>query len=315
MKSNLLILCLATLSLATSGLAAPTTDDARQQIVESLKWRYEGSIALEQDVATIKLRDGFRFLDSADASKVLTDLWGNPKHATLGMLFPRENPDSDGVWAVIVEGFEKEGYVKDEDADKLDADKMLQDIQNGQKEANAQRRQQGFSELEIVGWAMPPRYDKLTKKLTWALDIQAIGSERHSVNYYVRILGRRGYLVLNALGGLDQVKEIEAATPQVLAMVEFNDGHRYADFDAKKGDKVATYGLAGLIFGAVGLKVAAKLGLIALFAKKFGFILLFLKKFVVILVALVAAVFSRIKGFFTARKITHPPPAEKPQSD
>ena len=310
MKSTLLILSLAWLGLAATGLAAPKTDEERQQIIESLKWRSEGAIALEQGVATIKLQSGFRYLDGEDASKVLTDLWGNPKHPTLGMLFPPKDPDSDSVWGVIVEGFEKEGYVKDEDSDKLDAAKMLKDIQSGQNEANENRKQQGYSELEIVGWAMPPRYDKDAKKLTWALDIKAVGSAHHSVNYYVRILGRRGYLVLNALGGLDQIKEIEAATPQVLAMVEFNEGHRYADFDAKKGDKVATYGLAGLILGAVGLKVAAKLGFIALFAKKFGFILLFLKKFVVVLVALVAGLFGKIKAFFTGRKANPPNPVD-----
>jgi len=181
---------------------------------------------------------------------------------------------------------------------------MLKEIQDGQKEANEERKQQGYAELEIVGWAMPPRYDKDAKKLTWALDIKRIGSDRHSVNYYVRILGRRGYLVLNALGGLDQVRQIEDATPQVLAMVEFNEGHRYADFDAKKGDKVATYGIAGLILGAVGLKVAAKIGLLALFAKKFGVIILFAKKFAILIAAAVAGLFGKLKSFFTGRKAT-----------
>ncbi len=302
MKTNALQLFLAWLCLATTVTSAPKTPEERQKIVDSLKWISEGTIPLEQDVATIKLQGGFRYLDSTDTSKVLTDLWGNPRQQTLGMLFPPEDPKGDSVWGVIVEGFEKEGYVKDEDADKLDAGKMLKDIQEGQKEANEERKQQGFAELEIVGWAMSPRYDKEAKKLTWALDIKRIGSEQHSVNYYVRILGRRGYLVLNALGGLDQVRQIEDATPQVLSMVEFNEGHRYADFDEKKGDKVATYGIAGLIMGAVGLKVAAKLGLLALFAKKFGVILLFMKKFVILIVAAFAALFGKIKAFFTGRK-------------
>ena len=302
MKSTSLILSLTWLGLAITGFSAPKTDEERQKIVDSLRWRTEGDVPLEQDVATIKLQSGFRYLDSTDASKVLTDLWGNPRQQTLGMLFPPADAKSDSVWGVIVEGFEKEGYVKDEDADKLDAGKMLKEIQDGQKEANEERKQQGFAELEIVGWAMPPRYDKDAKKLTWALDIKRIGSDRHSVNYYVRILGRRGYLVLNALGGLDQVREIEAATPQVLSMVEFNEGHRYADFDEKKGDKVATYGIAGLILGAVGLKVLAKVGLLALFAKKFGFILLFLKKFVIVIVAAGAVLLNKVKSFLSERK-------------
>ncbi len=302
MKSNILLLSLVWFSLVTAGFSAAKTDEERQKIFESLKWRTEGSIPLEQDVATIKLQSGFRYLDSADATKVLSDLWGNPRQQTLGMIFPPESAESDSFWGVIVEGFEMEGYVKDEDADKLDAAKMLKEIQDGQKEANVQRKQQGYSELEIVGWAMPPIYDREAKKLTWALDIKRVGGDRHSVNYYIRILGRRGYLVLNALGGLDQVKEIEAATPQVLAMVEFNEGHRYADFDEKKGDKVATYGIAGLILGAVGLKALAKVGLLALFAKKFGFILLFLKKFAIVIVAAGAVLFSKIKSYFSGRK-------------
>ncbi len=302
MKVNTLISCLAWLSLATAGFSAAKTDEERQQIFESLKWITEGTIPLEQDVATIKLQSGFRYLDSTDASKVLSDLWGNPRHQTLGMIFPPENAESGSIWGVIVEGFEMEGYVKDEDADKLDAGKMLQEIQDGQKEANVERKKQGYAELEIVGWAMPPIYDKEAKKLTWALDIKRIGSDRHSVNYYIRILGRRGYLVLNALGSMDQVKEIEAATPQVLAMVEFNEGHRYADFDEKKGDKVATYGIAGLILGAVGLKALAKVGLLALFAKKFGFVLLFLKKFAFVIIAVGAVLFSKIKSFISGRR-------------
>lgn len=294
--------CLAWLCLATAGFSAAKTDEEQQQIFESLKWITEGTIPLEQDVAAIRLQSGFRYLDSADATKVLSDLWGNPRQQTLGMIFPPESAVSDSFWGVIVEGFELEGYIQDEDADKLDAAKMLKEIQDGQKEANPERRRQGYAELEIVGWAMPPSYDKEAKKLTWALDIKRIGSDRHSVNYFVRILGRRGYLVLNALGSMDQLGEIEAATPQVLAMVEFNEGHRYADFDEKKGDKVATYGIAGLILGAVGLKTMAKVGLLALLAKKFGFVLLFLKKFAFVIIAVGAVLFSKIKSFFSNRK-------------
>lgn len=309
MKSNALILPLAWLGLAAAGFSAASTPEERQKIADSLKWRTEGDIPLEQDVATIKLQGGFRYLDSADAGKVLTDLWGNPRHETLGMLFPPEDPKGGGVWGVIIEGFQKEGYVRDEDADRLDAGKMLKEIQDGQIEANESRKQQGYEELEIVGWAMPPRYDKEAKKLSWALDVKRTGSDSHSVNYFVRILGRRGYLVLNALGGLDQVKQIEAATPQVLSMIEFNEGHRYADFDERKGDKVATYGLAGLILGAVGLKMAGKVGLLALFAKKFGVVLLFLKKFAVVIVAAFAFLFNKLKGCFVGRDANRDPTA------
>jgi uncharacterized membrane-anchored protein len=68
-------------------------------------------------------------------------------------------------------------------------------------------------------------------------------------------------------------------------MVDFQDGHRYADF-TEKTDKVATYGLAALVAGGVGAKAGLFkgiwLGILAF--KKFaiiGVIALgaFLKKF------------------------------------
>ncbi len=308
MNPSLLLRLFTFLLLTTAAFAAPKSEAEAQKIVESLKWRTEGTIPLEGDTATIHLQSGYRYLDSADATKVLSDLWGNPRQETLGMIFPPGETDSS--WSVIVEGFEKEGYVKDDDAGKLDAAKILKDIQESQKEANAERRDQSLSELEIVGWAVPPRYDKEAKKLFWALDIKRVGSDHHSVNYYIRVLGRRGYLVLNALGGLDQIPKIEAATPQVLSLVEFNQGHRYADFDPKT-DKVATYGLAGLILGAVGLKTAAKLGLFALFAKKFGVVLLALKKLWIFIIAGIAALVKKMRAFF-ARKSEPPPVGNLP---
>ena len=148
---------------------------------------------------------------------------------------------------------------------KTDATKLLKQLQEGQAEANKERRDKGYAELEIVGWAVAPHYDKEAKKLYWAIDIKRVGGTQHSVNYYTRILGRRGYLVINTLGNLEQVKEIEAATPDVLKMIEFKEGHRYTDFNPKT-DKVAAYGLAGLILGAVGLKLAAKVGLFAAYS-------------------------------------------------
>lgn len=289
------ILALAWCCILAGAVAAPQTDEERQRIVESLRWRTEGIIPLEGGAATIRLHGGYRYLDSADASKVLTDLWGNPRQETLGMIFPPEDPGATGIWGVIVEGFEQEGYVKDEDADRLDPAGLLRQLQESQRAANEERKRQGYPELEVVGWAVPPRYDKQAKKLFWALDIRRVGSERHSVNYYVRILGRRGFLVLNALGGIEQVRQIEAATPQVLGMIEFSEGHRYADFDPKS-DKVATYGIAGLILGAVGFKVAAKLGLLAILAKKFGVVLLLLKKFWIVAVLAIVALFRKLKG-------------------
>jgi uncharacterized membrane-anchored protein len=121
-----------------------------------------------------------------------------------------------------------------------------------------------------------------------------------TLNYDIRILGRRGVLVLNAIATMDQLPEIEQQTPQILAMVNFNDGNRYADFNPKV-DKVATYGIAALVAGGV----AAKLGLF----KLVWVFLLAAKKFVIIAVV---AVTAWIKKLFSRNNTPTPPPPSVP---
>lgn len=305
-RSGFIYAFLATLIFATSAFCEIKTKADAQKLVDALKWK-NGSITLGKDIAAVNLQNGFRYLDAAESKKVLTDLWGNPPVDTMGMIFPSGAGPMDDTWAVVIDGFEQEGYIKDTDAEKLDANKLLKQLQDGQAEANKERRDQGYPELELVGWAVPPHYDKEAKKLYWAIDIKRVGSKHHSVNYYVRILGRRGYLVINTIGTLEQVKEIEAATPDVLKMVEFKEGHRYTDFNPKT-DKVAAYGLAGLILGAVGLKIAAKVGIFALLLKKFGVMLLALKKLWIIVVAGAAGLFKKIKSIFVKEQKPTPVP-------
>src|SRR4029078_9460158 len=87
-------------------------------------------------------------------------------------------------------------------------------------------------------------------------------------NYNLRVLGRGGVLTLNAVSGISQLPQIEAATPKILEMVDFNEGHRYTDY--KPGtDKLATYGLAALVAGGIAAKTGLLKGLIlALIAAK-----------------------------------------------
>ena len=278
----------------------PSNGHGRNKIYNSLNFR-QGSFPIGGDVATLKLSDKYQYLDPADTNKVLHDLWGNPPSNTLGSFGPKKNSRGQVDWLVIIDGFEKEGYVKDEDAEKIDADKLLKQLQDEQKEANEHRKQEGYNELEIVGWAVPPHYDKENKKLYWAFDLRDLATDRHSVNYYIRVLGRRGYFVIDALCGKDELAEVEAVTPEFLPMIEFNEGHRYADFNPST-DKVATYGIVGLIAGAVGLKVAAKLGLLALLLKKIGVIALALKKLWIVIIGGFAALGKKIAGLFSRKK-------------
>jgi uncharacterized membrane-anchored protein len=107
----------------------------------------------------------------------------------------------------------------------------------------------------------------------WAKEIKFGEHPEHTLNYNIRILGRSGVLVLNAVSSMDELQSVRHATPNLLSMVDFSPGHRYADF--REGtDKVATYGIAALVLGGI----AAKVGLF----KALWIGILALKKFIII---------------------------------
>ncbi|MFV0476999.1 MAG: DUF2167 domain-containing protein [Parahaliea sp.] len=98
--------------------------------------------------------------------------------------------------------------------------------------------------MELVGWASAPYYDKSEHKLHWAQEIRFGDAPVNTLNYNIRILGRKGYLVLNFIADMDQKPQIEANIDSILALAEFNPGYRYSEFDPGI-DKVAAYGIGG----------------------------------------------------------------------
>jgi uncharacterized membrane-anchored protein len=246
----------------------------------------KGNITLPGDVASLALPDDFHYLSPADTEKVLVTAWGNPPgNETLGMII--RGPDdvlAQDSWAVII-GYEEDGYVSDEDADSVDFGELLSSMQASTEESNEVRLEAGYDEIQLVGWAAPPRYDSEANKLYWAKELRFGDVPVNTLNYNVRILGRKGVLVLNLVATMPQLDEIEAAIPSVLAMANFNPGYQYSDFDPSI-DKVAAYGIAALIAG----KVAAKAGLFA----KLGVVLLALKKFWIFIAIAIGAIVARI---------------------
>jgi len=91
---------------------------------------------------------------------------------------------------------------------------------------------------------------------------------------------------------IDQLKEVEQATPALLGMVDFQEGHRYADFNDDT-DKVATYGLAALIAGGV----AAKAG----FFKLLWVGILAFKKVIIMALIAIGSQFGKIRDWIRGR--------------
>jgi uncharacterized membrane-anchored protein len=266
----------------------PTEESAESEAPEfqgpSLDYK-TGNIVLPNKVATLHLGEKYRYLDPANAEKVLV-AWGNPPGAvTQGAIVPSDvDPFTEAGWAVFLT-YEDDGHVDDSEAAEIDYADLLKDMQEGTEDANPERKKAGYPELHLVGWAEQPHYDASAKKLYWAQHLK--GSEgQDSLNYDVRVLGREGVLSMNAVASMDQLDQVKQDMRPLIEIAEFNEGYRYAEFNPKT-DRMAEYGLGALIAGAA----AAKLGLFA----KIGVFLMAFKK---VLIAAVIGVFALIGKLF-----------------
>lgn len=218
-----------------------------------------GTIHLGDGLATMNLPDRFAFLNQNQEKIVLVDFWENPPTVVeniMGLVVPRSfDPTAANSWVVAV-AFENEGYVSSEDARSLDYDQILSDLQQAIIAANVDRTAMGYGSMTLKGWAEEPFYNAAEHKLYWAKELRFDIAEEHTLNYDVRILGRRGFLNMQAVADMRQLGQIKPAMDEILKGTNFNDGHRYEDFDSKIDD-IAAYGVGGLIAG----KVAAKAGL------------------------------------------------------
>jgi uncharacterized membrane-anchored protein len=245
---------------------------------------------LRDGLATLTVPSDFNYLGPDDAENVLVKLWGNPPSEIkpLGLLIPAGlTPLDTNCWVVTIE-YDEDGYVKDSDASSINYDDLLKKMQAGVAERNEEMHKRGYRTVELVGWAAPPHYDAATHKLYWAKDLKFENSKHDTLNYSIRMLGRKGVLELNAVAHMSAFNEIDAQTPKILGMVDFKEGNRYADFDPKT-DKVSKYGIAALVAGGA-LAAAAKFGLF----KVIWLAILAGKKFVIIGIVAVAAFFRKM---------------------
>jgi len=232
-------------------------------------------------VGDLDVPAGYRFLDGK-TTRALMKAGGEPVSGQeVGLLMPT-NDD----FSVMFE-FNDSGYVKDEDKDKLDPDKLLSSIKRGNDEANKERRRNGIAPVEVVGWEIPPKYDETTHNLQWA--IRGTSEGHPIVNYNTRLLGRKGVMEVVLIIEPDKLQSTLPTFNNILGGYSFQQGQTYAEY--KPGDKVAKYGLAALVVGGAAVG-AAKLGLLAWLA-------VFLKKGWKLIVVAFAAVATGIRKLFS----------------
>jgi uncharacterized membrane-anchored protein len=240
-----------------------------------------------QDIAQIDVPAGYEFIDGK-RTRALLKAEGEPVSGReLGLLSPISTNEQ---WSVMFE-FDNSGYVKDDEKNQLDADKLLASIKRGTEQANKERVRNGNPPLVIVGWEQPPKYDEATHNLEWA--IRATTGDQAILNYNTRLLGRKGVMEVVLIVDADKLPQTLPAFRSLLANYSFQTGQNYAEY--RPGDKVAKYGLAALILtgGAVG---AAKLGLFAWLAVFFKKGLKFIIIAVVAIIASIKKVLAKIFG-------------------
>jgi uncharacterized membrane-anchored protein len=239
--------------------------------------------------ATMALPAGRRFLGMPDAAKVMEKLGNLSNEDLVGIAI---SADEDAPYLVSVR-YEDSGYVKDDE--KVDAKEILDSIKSGEDEYNAERKKRGFSPIHADGWSEEPRYDRAAHSLVWALLVSS--GEGKSVNLNTRVLGRNGFVAVNLIAAPEDLPKYRADGLAFVQATTFKAGSRYEDFNSST-DKVAEYGLAGLILGGVGIGVAkaAKVGLLAAFWKPIVAFLVAAKKAVLVGIAALVGFVKRLLG-------------------
>jgi uncharacterized membrane-anchored protein len=228
-----------------------------RKIYESISWQTGPCVSKIGSNAQINVPAGFRFT-GAQGAQVWNELTQNPPDPSLlGVLMPAESAD----WFLVFQ-FDESGYVKDDDKDKLDENAILTSIKDGTEASNEERLERGWPTISITGWEQSPKYNPSTNNLEWAIKAE---SEGHPIlNHNTRILGRRGVTSVALVVDPAQLNTVLPQSRNLLSGFEYVSGERYSEW--RTGDKVAEYGLAGLVAGGAAA-VLIKKGFLGKFLK------------------------------------------------
>ena len=244
--------------LLTPPPARAQADDESHKLFQSIEWEVGPCLGRLGDLAQVQVPAGMVFTGREGTKKWMQASHNLYNEDMLGVVVPT---DSNAGWWALFENNDV-GHVRDDEKDKLDAAAILKSIREGNAQANKERRKRGWNEVEVVGWAKEPFYDEKSHNLTWA--VQGRSPKGETVNYNVRLLGRKGYMSADLILSAEELPRAIGSFDSLLAGYTYTQGNRYAEY--RKGDKLAAYGLTALVAGGVGA-VAAKTGLLAKFWK------------------------------------------------
>jgi uncharacterized membrane-anchored protein len=260
------------------------------------------------DDLVLDLPEGMGYFNRADGKRLMEKMGNRTDESLRGLVFKR-----DASWLIALK-YVGDGYVKDDDAADLKPDEILDSIKEGTEQGNEFRKEKGMPAIHVDGWTEPPHYDRALHHLIWGIRGKHDDGVISSINFYTRVLGRRGFVALNLMDAPETMEASKVDGLVVLRATTFKPGARYEDFD-KSHDKVAEYGLAALVLGGAGVTALklAKVGLLAKFGGKLIAILIAAKKLVVVFFVGIGAWLKKVFGGRRANEnLAAPPPTAVP---
>lgn len=259
-----------------------TGENRYRDIFQNIHWTTGPAKADLESIAEVQIPAGYALTGRQGTREIMEAMGNITSGKEVAFLAP-----TNLAWFVVFR-FNQDGYVKDDDKDKLNPDSLLAAIRSGTEVANRIRSSRGGPEMRVIGWEQPPRYNEKTHNLEWGVRGESEGQP--VVNFNTRLLGRRGVMEAKLVVDPSVLSSTMGTYETVLKGYNYKSGQGYADF--RNGDQIAKYGLAALITGgaaAVALKTGALSAMIILFKKS-------IKLVVAGIVALVAAIKRLVFG-------------------
>ncbi len=248
------------------------------------------------DKATLKLPANFAFINAEEAKSVLKK-GGSDVDSVLGIVLPA-TAQGDSNPSFIICSFDDSGYVKDDDAEKLNPVELLKAYKEGTAEQNEVRKDNGIPPIFVGNWAELPHYNKARHHVVWGLEVKDqddANAKISGINYNTRILGRKGVLSMNLVSSQEKMPASLKDVASILGATSFVKGQSYEDYKPGQ-DKEAGYSIGGLILGGGAMAAAAKFGVFGALWKWILAAILICKKFLIVIVVAIGGLFSKLFG-------------------
>lgn len=252
MKPAMMVLGVAL--LATPALA-DQAQDAKVAEISHMHWLANTTATLPSSHGHLVVPKGYLVAMGSDAERLTEMANGKPGANDISLegyvLVP---PDGKSAVELM---YVPTGFVDAGDFNTISPAALLDNVRSGTEARNAKRAAEGLPTMHVVGWLQQPTYNQTTHIATWAVE----GSDSTGgdvANVIAVRLGREGYEGIRLITDAKSFQPIGNPLDVVANNFSFAPGEDYADHVST--DRVAGYGLAGLVgalIGAKAVKVAA----------------------------------------------------------